>query len=138
MDILRHSLDVFRRFEREKSVFGVRNVFRLSRTKTLFSPLYCESETGFSESLVCIVIFCRTTSGKPMYYPKISNQELSVLYGGLTLNYGEQLSLYIPYMLCVSMTADLAHLQFSDLQGETRPICRTSHLQGERILICRT
>ena len=59
------------------------------------------------------------------------NQELSVLYGGPTLNYGKQLSLYVPYMLRVNMTGDLAHLQLSDLQGETRPICRTSDLQGE-------
>ena len=51
---------------------------------------------------------------------------------------GEQLSLYVPYMLRVSMTGDLAHLQLSDLQGETRPICRTSDLQGEKMLICRT
>ena len=58
--------------------------------------------------------------------------------GGPTLNYGEQLSLYVPYMLRVSMTGDLAHLQLSDLQGETRPICRTSDLRGERMLICRT
>ena len=70
--------------------------------------------------------------------PMLPNQELSVLYGGPTLNYGGQLSLYFPYMLRVSMTGDLAHLQFSDLQGETRPVCRTSDLQGERILICRT
>ena len=68
----------------------------------------------------------------------IPNQELSVLYGGPTLNYGEQLSLYVPYMLRVNMTRDLAHLQLSDLQGETIPICRTSDLQRERILICRT
>ena len=68
----------------------------------------------------------------------IPNQELSVLYGGPTLNYGEQLSLYVPKMLRVSMTEDLAHLQLSDLQGETRPIYRTSDLQGERMLICRT
>ena len=68
----------------------------------------------------------------------LPNQELSVLYGGPTLNYGEQLSLYVPYMLRVSMTGDLAHLQLSDLQGETRPIYRTSDLQGERMLICRT
>ena len=68
----------------------------------------------------------------------VPNQELSVLHGGPTLNYGEQLSLYVPYMLRVSMTRDLAHLQLSDLQGETRPICRTSDLQGERMLICRT
>ena len=66
------------------------------------------------------------------------NEELSVLYGGPILNYGEQLSLYVPYMLRVSMTEDLAHLQLSDLQGVTRPICRTSDLQGERMLICRT
>ena len=57
---------------------------------------------------------------------------------GPTLNYGEQLSLYVPYMLRVSMTEDLAHLQLSDLQGETRPIRRTSDLQEERMLICRT
>ena len=35
----------------------------------------------------------------------------------------------------VSMTGDLAHLQLSDLQGETRPVCRTSDLHGERMLI---
>ena len=68
----------------------------------------------------------------------IPNQELSVLYGGPTLNYGGQLSLYVPYMLRVNMTEDLAHLQLSDLQGDIRPICRTSDLQGERMLICRT
>ena len=69
---------------------------------------------------------------------ELPNQELSVLYGGPTLNYGEQLSLYVPYMLPVNMTGDLAHLQLSDLHGETRPICRTSDLQGERMLIRRT
>ena len=68
----------------------------------------------------------------------LPNQELSVLYGGPTLNYGKQSFLYVPYMLRVSMTGDLAHLQLSDLQGETRPICRMSDLQGERMLICRT
>ena len=68
----------------------------------------------------------------------LPNKELSVLYGGPTLNYGEHLSLYVPYILRVSMTGDLAHLQLSDLQGETRPICRTSDLQRERMLICRT
>ena len=68
----------------------------------------------------------------------LPNQELSVLYGGLTLNFGEQLSLYVPYMPRVSITGDLAHLQLSDLRGENRPICRTSDLQGERIHICRT
>ena len=68
----------------------------------------------------------------------LPNQELSMLYGGGTLNYGRQLSLYVPHMLRLSMTGDLAHLQLSDLQGETRPICRTSDLQGERMLICRT
>ena len=65
----------------------------------------------------------------------LPNQELSELYGGATLNYGGQLSLYVPYMLRVNMTGDLAHLQLSDLQGETRPICRTSDLHGERMLI---
>ena len=68
----------------------------------------------------------------------LPNQELSVLYGGPTLNYGGQLSLYVLYMLPVNMTGDLAHLQLSNLQGETRSICRTSDLQGERMLICRT
>ena len=58
----------------------------------------------------------------------LPNQELSVLYGGPTLNYGGQLSLYVPYMLSVNMTGDLAHLQLSDLQGETRPI------QGESLV----
>ena len=68
----------------------------------------------------------------------LPNQELSVLYGGPTLNYGRQLYLYVPYVLRVNMTGDVAHLQLSDLQGETRTICRTSDLQGERMLICRT
>ena len=68
----------------------------------------------------------------------LPNQELSVLYGGPTLNYGGQLPLYVPYLLPVNMTGSLGHLQLSDLQGETRPICRTSDLQGEKMLICRT
>ena len=69
----------------------------------------------------------------------LPNQELSVLYGGPTLNYGRQLSLYVPSMQRVNMTGDLAHLQLSDLQGETRPVCRTSDFsEGERMLICRT
>ena len=67
----------------------------------------------------------------------LPNQELSVLYLGPSHNYGKQLSLYVPYMLHVSVKEDLAHLQLSDLEGETRPICRTSDLQGERMLICR-
>ena len=53
------------------------------------------------------------------------NQELSVPYGGPTLNYGGQLSLYVPHMLRVNMTRALAHLQLSDLQGEIRPIYRS-------------
>ena len=68
----------------------------------------------------------------------LPNQELAVLYGGPTLNYREQLSLYVPHMLRVNVTRDLAHLQLSDLQGEVKPICRTSDLQEERMLICRT
>ena len=68
----------------------------------------------------------------------LPNQELSVLYGGPTLNYEGQLSLYVPHMLRVNMTRDLAHLQLSDLRGEIRPICQTSDLQEERMLICRT
>ena len=59
----------------------------------------------------------------------LPNQELSVLYGGPTLNYGGQLFLYVPHMLRVNMTRDLAHLQLSDLRSEIRPICRTSDLQ---------
>ena len=68
----------------------------------------------------------------------LPNQELSVLYGGPTLNYGGQLSLYFPHMLLLNMTRDLAHLQLSDLQGEIRSICRRFELQGERTLIRRT
>ena len=52
----------------------------------------------------------------------IPNQELSVLYGGPTLNYGGQLSLYFTHMLRVNMTRDLANMQLFDLQGEIRPI----------------
>ena len=66
---------------------------------------------------------------------KLPNHELSVLWGGGTLNYGGQLSLYVSYILRVNMTGDLARLQLSDLQGETGPICRTSDLQGEKMLI---
>ena len=56
-----------------------------------------------------------------------------MLYGGLTLKYGEQLSLYVPHMLLVSMTRNLAHLQLSDLRGEIRPICRKKEcLYAER------
>ena len=58
----------------------------------------------------------------------LPNQELSVVYGGTTLNYGGQLSLYFPHMLRVNMTRDLAHLQLSDLQNELRPTYRTSDL----------
>ena len=68
----------------------------------------------------------------------LPNREFLVLYGRPTFNYGEQLSLYVPHMLRVNMTRDLAHLQLSDLQEEIRPICRTSELQDERILIRRT
>ena len=89
-------------------------------------------------------IYCqyRYYKGQPrrvyIVHGTVPSQELSVMYGGPTLNYREQLSLYVPYMLRVNMTGDLAHLKLSDLQGETRPICRTSDLQGERMLICRT
>ena len=61
-----------------------------------------------------------------------------MLYGGGTLNYGGQLALYVPHMLHVNMKRDLAPLHLSDIQGEIKPICRTSGLQGERWLICRT
>ena len=46
----------------------------------------------------------------------LPNQELSVLYGGPTLNYEGQLSPYVPHMLHVNMTRGLAHLQLSDLK----------------------
>ena len=72
------------------------------------------------------------------YLKILPNQELSVLYGRPTLKYGGQLSLYVPHMLRVNLTRDLAHLQLSDLQGEIRPICRKSDLRGERMLICRS
>ena len=71
-------------------------------------------------------------------FTSLPNQELSVLYGEPTLNYGRQLSLYFPHILRVNMTTDLAHLQVSDLEEEIKHICRTSELQGERILIRRT
>ena len=63
----------------------------------------------------------------------LPNQELSVLFGGPTLNYGIQLSLYFPHILRVNMTRDLAHLQLSDLQGEIRPTGRTSDLQPNQL-----
>ena len=68
----------------------------------------------------------------------LPNQELSVLYGGPTLIYGWQLSMYFPHMFRVNMTRDLAYLQLSDLQREIRRICRTSVLQGENVFIRRT
>ena len=74
----------------------------------------------------------------PLTTKLLPNQELSMLYGGPTLNYGEQLCLYVHYMLRVNMTRDLAHVHLSDLQGDIGPICRTSELQDERILIRRT
>ena len=73
-----------------------------------------------------------------IYIIALLNQESSVLYGGPTPNYGAQLSLYLPYMLRVNRTRDLAHMQLSDLQEEIAPTSRTSDLQGERILIRRT
>ena len=70
----------------------------------------------------------------PTSVEAVSNQELSVLHGGPTLNFGEQLILYVPHMLRVNMTRDLAYLQLSDLQGKIRPTCRTSYLQGKEFL----
>ena len=67
----------------------------------------------------------------------LPNQELSVLYGGPTLNYRRQLPLYFHHMRLVNMTRDLAHLQLSGLQDEIRPTFRTSELQGEIVLIRR-
>ena len=63
----------------------------------------------------------------------LPNQELAVLYGGLTLIYGGQLSMYFSHMLRVNMTRDLAHLQLSALQGE---IIRSymSVLQAQKFL----
>ena len=48
-------------------------------------------------------------------YSTIPKQDLSVVYGGSTFNYGKQLSLYILLMPRVNMTRDLAHLLLSDL-----------------------
>ena len=79
---------------------------------------------------------CYDISLTLMLFTLLPNEELSVLYGGPTLNYGGQLSLYAPYMLRVNMTVDLAHMQLSDLQGETRPICRTSELPGGTVGVC--
>ena len=85
----------------------------------------------------CIVdhTFTHTCSQLVKHYP-IKNYRYCT--GGPTLNYVRQLSLYFPHMLRANMTRDLAHLQLSDLQEEIMPICRTSDLQGERILIRRT
>ena len=88
--------------------------------------------------MYCISIGVVNIKHKCIYAMTLPNQELSVLYGGPTLNYEGQLSLCVPHMLRVNMTRDLAHLQLSDLRGEIRPICRTSDLQEERMLICRT
>ena len=71
-----------------------------------------------------------------MYYP-IKNYRWCT--GGPLSIMGNNYPCMFPiYMLRVSTTGDLAHLQLPDLQGETWPICRTSDLQGERMLICRT
>ena len=66
------------------------------------------------------------------------NQQLSVLCGGPTLIYGDQLSMHSPHIFGVNMTRDLAHLQLPDLQEKIRRICRTSVFQGEKFLIRRT
>ena len=92
----------------------------------------------FCQSLFYICFFFKSQQKIKFSNFELPNQELSVLYGGPTLIYGEQLSLYVSYMLRVIMTGDLAHLQLSDLQGETRPLCRTSDLQEDRMHICRT
>ena len=89
---------------------------------------------GTNTVYILIILFIATSLLRKL----IPNQELSVLYGGLSLNYGGQLPLCVPHMLRVNMTRDLAHLQLSHLQVESRPICRTFDLQGERMLICRT
>ena len=64
------------------------------------------------------------------------NKELSVLYGEPTFNMRDNSPcifpiwspVFSPYVFSHNMTRDLAHLQLSDLQGEIRPICRTSDL----------
>ena len=47
----------------------------------------------------------------------VPNQEISVLHREPTLNYGEQLFLYVPHMLRVNMARELAHMHWSELQG---------------------
>ena len=73
-----------------------------------------------------------------LIYSSTQSRIIGAVRGGPLSIMGGQLSLYVPYMLPVSMTGDLAHLQLSHLQGENRSICRTSDLQGERMLIFRT
>ena len=76
-----------------------------------------KSAIGWAAWECYALFFCNRQPISLLNKRPLPNQELSVLYGGPTLNYGEQLSLYVPYMLRVSMTGDLAHLQLSDLQG---------------------
>ena len=92
---------------------------RIRRASTFFwSGRKCKKENhSLSRQLSYYLAFCQ--------FILLPNQELSVLYGGPTLNYGGQLSLYVPYMLRVSMTWDMTHLQLSDLQGKKMLICRT-------------
>ena len=80
----------------------------------------------------------RAQTLRNMFVLTVPNQELSVVYGRPTINYGGQFSLYFPHMLRVTMTRDLAHMQLSDLQGEIRPTCRKSDLQRERIPMRQT
>ena len=97
------------------------------------------------------------------YVCPILNQDLSVLYGGSTLNYVDIIfvtcyiylrvvcHIYIPAYLCalhiiipvssrvlrVHQTRGLAHLHLPDLHGEIGPIYQTSDLQMKRILMRR-
>ena len=69
-----------------------------------------------------------------LHYP-ITNYRCCT--GGPLSIMGDNSPCIFPIMLRVNMTRDLACLQLSDLQGEIKPTCRTSDLQGERIFIRR-
>ena len=75
----------------------------------------------------CILKLSASNTNLLLNFNEVSTQPSIIgAVRGPTLNYGKQLSLHVPYMLRVNMTGDLAHLQLSDLHGETKPICRTS------------
>ena len=141
MKFLRKSIfyiDLLLKLANPASIFFNTQIEKLF--KTIFSIVFNPNHQHFVSSLsyakhTYFYLFLWYSNSLADILP---NQELSVLYGALTLNYEEQISLYVRHMFRVNMTRDLAHLQLCDLQGEIRPICRISDLQEERILISRT